>query len=250
MPGARTDATPADLRQHQVGGQVLSSLYLLPDFISSAQEQRLLAEVHSSKAKWVQVSAHKRRSCAVARAAEHVLAHRRSTVHASTQHTCAHTRAHAHTPPPRPHPLKQLSGRRLQNHGGMVHGKGLVPAPMPAWLQALVAHVLARLPPGLFPPDAPPNHVLVNAYEPGCGIMVGAGRARATSRGVARTRATRWLLWLEAAVPHTHTHTHMRMHARLPHHHAAAPGRPAVPSSRGHPVLRLTRCAALLAQER
>lgn len=67
--------------------------------------------------------------------------------------------------------MLQLSGRRLQNHGGMVHAKGLIPAPLPTWLQQL----LARLPPqllSLFPPEQPPNHVLINSYQPGCGIMV------------------------------------------------------------------------------
>lgn len=66
----------------------------------------------------------------------------------------------------------QLSGRRLQNHGGIVHTKGLIPAPLPGWLQQL----LTALPPqllGLFPADQPPNHVLINSYQPGCGIMVG-----------------------------------------------------------------------------
>lgn len=39
-----------------VGQQQLPTLHYIPDFISEAEEQRLLQEVHASKAKWVQVS--------------------------------------------------------------------------------------------------------------------------------------------------------------------------------------------------
>eukprot|EP00879_Flechtneria_rotunda_P025696 GHRR01027333.1.p1 GENE.GHRR01027333.1~~GHRR01027333.1.p1 ORF type:complete len:195 (+),score=33.59 GHRR01027333.1:761-1345(+) len=62
----------------------------------------------------------------------------------------------------------QLSGRRLQNHGGMVHPRGLIPAPIPRWLEQLLAELHQQLP--LFD-GRPPNHVLINAYQPGCGIM-------------------------------------------------------------------------------
>lgn len=65
--------------------------------------------------------------------------------------------------------LVQLSGRRLQNHGGVVHTKGLIPATLPRWLQQLCARVHMQLP--LFG-DEGPNHVLINSYQPGCGIMV------------------------------------------------------------------------------
>ncbi|KAI5631061.1 2OG-Fe(II) oxygenase superfamily domain-containing protein [Phthorimaea operculella] len=58
----------------------------------------------------------------------------------------------------------QLSGRRLQNWGGVPHARGMLAEQLPAWLQ----EQLARL-----PRDAPPqpNHVLVNEYLPGQGIM-------------------------------------------------------------------------------
>lgn len=45
-----------DLSAYQVGCQQLKTLHYVPDFISEAEEQRLLQEVHASKAKWVQVS--------------------------------------------------------------------------------------------------------------------------------------------------------------------------------------------------
>jgi hypothetical protein len=52
-----------------------------------------------------------------------------------------------------------------------VHAKGLIPAALPGWLQQLLKALPARLL-GLFPADQPPNHVLINSYQPGCGIMV------------------------------------------------------------------------------
>ncbi|KAF6266172.1 hypothetical protein COO60DRAFT_646603 [Scenedesmus sp. NREL 46B-D3] len=63
----------------------------------------------------------------------------------------------------------QLSGRRLQNHGGIVHSKGLIPAHTPRWLEQLSARIHRALLP-LFG-EQPPNHVLINSYQPGCGIM-------------------------------------------------------------------------------
>eukprot|EP00877_Chromochloris_zofingiensis_P005928 jgi/Chrzof1/1589/Cz10g13170.t1 len=62
----------------------------------------------------------------------------------------------------------QLSGRRLQNHGGIVHPKGLIPATIPRWLQQLVDKLHTDT--QLFG-DSPPNHVLINAYQPGHGIL-------------------------------------------------------------------------------
>eukprot|EP00883_Tetradesmus_obliquus_P004074 jgi/Sobl393_1/14393/SZX67206.1 len=105
-----------DLSSSQVGVGMLPSLYYFPNFIAEDEEQRIIAEVHATQVKWV-----------------------------------------------------QLSGRRLQNHGGIVHSKGLIPAPMPRWLQQLCSRVHSQLLP-LFG-EQPPNHVLINAYQPGCGIM-------------------------------------------------------------------------------
>lgn len=50
-----------------------------------------------------------------------------------------------------------------------MHSKGLIPAPMPRWLQQLCSRVHSQLLP-LFG-EQPPNHVLINSYQPGCGIM-------------------------------------------------------------------------------
>ncbi|GIL86600.1 hypothetical protein Vretimale_11510 [Volvox reticuliferus] len=65
----------------------------------------------------------------------------------------------------------QLSGRRLQNLGGVVHAKGLIPAPLPSWLQPLLTRLAAEGGEGGLYGGQPPNHVLVNSYMPGEGIM-------------------------------------------------------------------------------
>ena len=64
----------------------------------------------------------------------------------------------------------QVSGRRLQNFGGAVHEKwgGLIQAPLPGWMQSLLDLIQQRT--AVFNPAA--NHVLLNAYSPGEGIMV------------------------------------------------------------------------------
>ena len=59
------------------------------------------------------------------------------------------------------------AGRKLQNLGGMVHKKGLVPAPMPSWCTPLLARLASE---GVYGGQLP-NHVLVNAYQPGEGIL-------------------------------------------------------------------------------
>ncbi|PRW33548.1 alpha-ketoglutarate-dependent dioxygenase alkB-like protein 6 [Chlorella sorokiniana] len=64
---------------------------------------------------------------------------------------------------------KTVSGRRLQNLGGIVHKKGLLPAPLPSWLQPLLGKLAADT--GAYGEGQAPNHVLINAYQPGEGIM-------------------------------------------------------------------------------
>ncbi|KAI5214243.1 alpha-ketoglutarate-dependent dioxygenase alkB homolog 6 isoform X2 [Manis pentadactyla] len=61
----------------------------------------------------------------------------------------------------------QLSGRKLQNWGGLPHPRGMVPERLPLWLQRCVDKVSDL---SLFG-DLPANHVLVNQYLPGEGIM-------------------------------------------------------------------------------
>eukprot|EP00798_Chlamydomonas_sp_ICE-L_P014730 gene14730-20774_t len=63
----------------------------------------------------------------------------------------------------------QVSVRRLQNHGGIVHTKGLIAAPFPKWLNPLVHQLHSEY--GCLFADGAPNHVLINAYQPGEGIM-------------------------------------------------------------------------------
>ncbi|CAM6117574.1 unnamed protein product [Calypogeia fissa] len=62
---------------------------------------------------------------------------------------------------------KTLKNRRLQNWGGVVHEKGLIAQSLPPWLTTLTQRISSET--GLFP--SPINHVLVNEYEPGQGIM-------------------------------------------------------------------------------
>ncbi|XP_071497883.1 alpha-ketoglutarate-dependent dioxygenase alkB homolog 6-like [Diadema antillarum] len=62
---------------------------------------------------------------------------------------------------------KQLSHRRLQNWGGLPHPKGMIAEGLPKWLE-LYTQKVASL--GVFE-DHVPNHVLVNEYQPGQGIM-------------------------------------------------------------------------------
>lgn len=62
-----------------------------------------------------------------------------------------------------------LRGRRLQNWGGTPRKDGsLLLEPLPAWLQRCADRLVAD---GIFPAACAPNHVLVNEYAPGQGIM-------------------------------------------------------------------------------
>ncbi|KAG7673704.1 hypothetical protein Ndes2526B_g02839 [Nannochloris sp. 'desiccata'] len=65
---------------------------------------------------------------------------------------------------------KHVSGRRLLNIGGVVSSKGsLLQAPMPSWgLQSLITEISGNF--HLYG-GAPANHVLINSYSPGQGIM-------------------------------------------------------------------------------
>ncbi|XP_028840164.1 putative RNA/DNA demethylase ALKBH6 [Denticeps clupeoides] len=61
----------------------------------------------------------------------------------------------------------QLSGRRLQNWGGLPHLKGMVAEKLPDWLLKYTNKISAL---GAFAGKTA-NHVLVNEYKPGEGIM-------------------------------------------------------------------------------
>ncbi|KAJ8751391.1 hypothetical protein K2173_016591 [Erythroxylum novogranatense] len=62
---------------------------------------------------------------------------------------------------------KSLKNRRLQNWGGVVHEKGLLPQDLPPWLTKITQKIYNES--GLFP--AAINHVLINEYLPDQGIM-------------------------------------------------------------------------------
>ncbi|KAM0953889.1 putative oxoglutarate/iron-dependent dioxygenase, alpha-ketoglutarate-dependent dioxygenase AlkB [Dioscorea sansibarensis] len=62
---------------------------------------------------------------------------------------------------------KKLKNRRLQNWGGVVHEKGLLPQELPPWLKKVTGRI--RQCTGLFPSEF--NHVLINEYLPDQGIM-------------------------------------------------------------------------------
>ncbi|XP_029427407.1 alpha-ketoglutarate-dependent dioxygenase alkB homolog 6 [Rhinatrema bivittatum] len=61
----------------------------------------------------------------------------------------------------------QLSGRRLQNWGGLPHPRGMLAEKLPDWLQKYAEKISSF---GVFGGNVA-NHVLVNEYRPGEGIM-------------------------------------------------------------------------------
>ncbi|KAL8104273.1 hypothetical protein AgCh_028482 [Apium graveolens] len=62
---------------------------------------------------------------------------------------------------------KFLKNRRLQNWGGVVHEKGLLPQDLPSWLTNIIQKIFDES--RLFPSAI--NHVLINEYLPNQGIM-------------------------------------------------------------------------------
>lgn len=62
---------------------------------------------------------------------------------------------------------KSLKNRRLQNWGGVVHEKGLLAQDLPPWLKKVTNRIYEES--KLFPSAI--NHVLINEYLPGQGIM-------------------------------------------------------------------------------
>ncbi|MDP1159490.1 hypothetical protein, partial [Klebsiella variicola] len=62
---------------------------------------------------------------------------------------------------------KSLKNRRLQNWGGVVHEKGLLPQDLPSWLKRITERIFDKT--YLFPSTI--NHVLINEYLPNQGIM-------------------------------------------------------------------------------
>lgn len=61
------------------------------------------------------------------------------------------------------------SGRSVQCLGGSISGKGkLIATSLPEWVDPLV-HKLSST--GIFGESSAPNHILINSYQPGQGIM-------------------------------------------------------------------------------
>ncbi|KAL0479800.1 hypothetical protein AKO1_007452 [Acrasis kona] len=63
----------------------------------------------------------------------------------------------------------QLSNRRLQNHGGIPHEKGMIAYPLPKWLSSVSNDLVKQW--KVFGEERYPNHVLINEYESQQGIM-------------------------------------------------------------------------------
>lgn len=63
---------------------------------------------------------------------------------------------------------RELRGRALLNFGGMPTAGGIAPEPLPQFCAELCAALVRA---GVFLPEAPPNHVLVNEYRVGQGLM-------------------------------------------------------------------------------
>eukprot|EP00301_Raphidiophrys_heterophryoidea_P024131 c7734_g1_i2.p1 GENE.c7734_g1_i2~~c7734_g1_i2.p1 ORF type:complete len:322 (-),score=57.37 c7734_g1_i2:28-993(-) len=67
----------------------------------------------------------------------------------------------------------QLSHRRLQTFGGTPHSDGMYPQKLPAWVDDVIQGLCEA---GIFGEDdkedlPKPNHILMNEYQPGQGIM-------------------------------------------------------------------------------
>ncbi|RWS28086.1 hypothetical protein B4U80_00034, partial [Leptotrombidium deliense] len=60
-----------------------------------------------------------------------------------------------------------LSNRRLQNWGGLPHAKGMMKEPLPIWLEIYCKKLAVA---NVFDGHIP-NHILINEYLPGQGIM-------------------------------------------------------------------------------
>uniref|UniRef100_A0A240PPM9 Fe2OG dioxygenase domain-containing protein n=1 Tax=Anopheles epiroticus TaxID=199890 RepID=A0A240PPM9_9DIPT len=69
------------------------------------------------------------------------------------------------TPRPR---WTQLSNRRLINYGGVPHPKGMIAEDIPSWLNHYIARINQL---NVYEEGIKANHVLVNEYLPGQGIM-------------------------------------------------------------------------------
>ena len=149
-----------DLEAYRVGRH-LPSIYYIPEAIGREEEARLLREIRASKQAWKTVSGARGNTGTVGRSsASEVAAH----WHCQQQKQLCPPRSPAQCSNRCTRSCCLAPGRRLQNLGGVVHQKGLIAAPLPSWLQPLLARLAGEL--GIFGEGgALPNHVLINAYE-------------------------------------------------------------------------------------
>uniref|UniRef100_F1LBN1 Alpha-ketoglutarate-dependent dioxygenase ABH6 n=1 Tax=Ascaris suum TaxID=6253 RepID=F1LBN1_ASCSU len=85
---------------------------------------------------------------------------------------------------------QQLLNRRLQNWGGIVGKKALISDDnIPKWLNFAIDKLMSL--PDAFPASNRPNHVLINEYQPGQGIMV-SRHTRMDLRSIHWFRPSRW----------------------------------------------------------
>lgn len=130
----------APLEHYAVGG--LNGLCYIPNYLEPCQQRSLLENMQCSNSRWTQVL--KQLSCHLS----------------SRQLLACCCKSYK----------LQVSGRKLQSFGGTVHEKwgGLLQAPLPTWLKPL----LTKLEHNFQLYEGSPNHVLLNVYEPGQGILV------------------------------------------------------------------------------
>lgn len=133
------------LNQHAIGG--FYGIYYIPSYLEACQQDSLLENIRSSRSRWTQVIKQRTNSL--------------QPVFMSLACLLACYLISCNL---------QVSGRKLQSYGGTVHEKwgGLLQAPLPSWLKPMLTKLEQDF--QLF--EGTPNHVLLNVYEPGQGILV------------------------------------------------------------------------------
>ena len=142
--GSAAEQPETLFNQYAIGD--LNGIYYIPSYLEACQQDSLLENIRSSRSRWTQVI--KQRTNSLQATPLHV------TCLLACYHSCN----------------LQVSGRKLQSYGGTVHEKwgGLLQAPLPSWLKPLLTKLEQDF--QLF--EGTPNHVLLNVYEPGQGILV------------------------------------------------------------------------------
>ena len=182
------ELSPSTLPAFRVGS--LPTIAYVPDYLAAAEEASLLREIRAAR-RWTEVP---HRAVASAHPCELAVARWNSAGQRERPQswTSAQDVRRIYSEGSRALITKvtcqqpafgaQVSGRRLQTHGGTVHEKkGLLQTPLPAWLARLTRRLAADTAAyGIDDGGRPlePNHVLINAYTAEQGIMVRAGPSR------------------------------------------------------------------------